>query len=143
MVVAEAVEAAGPRAEADGVDLVGHVPDELELLADGVRMRQVADNLIDNALRFTPAGGRVTVTLSATADQARLEVADTGEGIEADDLGEVFAPFVRGQNARRHLSSGTGLGLTIVRTIVEAHGGEVSARSTPGAGTTVRVVLPL
>ncbi|WP_139227620.1 PAS domain-containing sensor histidine kinase [Nocardioides alpinus] len=142
MVVAEAVQAAGLQADASGIDLVVDLPDELEVLADGLRLRQVADNLIANALTFTPAGGRVSIALSATGRQAWLEVADSGEGMEADDLAEVFAPFVRGQNARRRLSPGTGLGLTIVRTIVEAHGGEVSARSIPGEGTTVRVVLP-
>jgi two-component system, OmpR family, phosphate regulon sensor histidine kinase PhoR len=142
MIVAEAVSAAGAEAEAGGIDLAMDLPDELHLLADGLRLRQVADNLIDNALTFTPAGGRVTVTLSSTRRQAQLDVADSGEGIEPDDLAEVFAPFVRGQNARRRLSPGAGLGLTIVRTIVEAHGGEVSAHSNAGEGTTVRVVLP-
>ena len=141
-VVGEAVEAAGLQAEAAGVDLVAELPAELVVLADGMRLRQVADNLIDNALTFTAPGGRATVTLSATERQAELVVADSGEGIEPEELDAVFAAFVRGGNARRRLSSGTGLGLTIVRTIVEAHGGVVSVASSVGVGTTVRVVLP-
>ena len=141
-VVGEAVAAASLLAEGAGVELVPVLPDGLEVLADGLRMRQVVDNLIDNALTFTPRGGRVTVTLSATDREAQLDVADSGEGIDSEDLADIFSAFVRGQNARRRLTRGTGLGLTIVRTIVEAHGGEVSADSTPGQGTTVHVVLP-
>ncbi|HSU01675.1 MAG TPA: PAS domain S-box protein [Nocardioides sp.] len=141
-VVGEAVEAAGLQAEAAEIDLRAELPDALDVVADGFRVRQVADNLIANALAYTPPGGRVTVTLSGSERHAEIVVADTGEGIEAADLDVVFAAFVRGQNARRRLAPGTGLGLTIVRTIVEAHGGEVSAQSAPGEGTTVRVVLP-
>lgn len=142
MVVDEAVQGAGPQAVAAGIDIQVDLPDELEVLADGFRLRQVADNLIANALAFTPAGGRVEVTLSGSARTAELVVADSGEGIAADDLDSVFSAFVRGENARRRLSAGTGLGLTIVRTIVEAHGGTVSVASTVGVGTTVRIVLP-
>ncbi len=142
MVVRQAVEAAHPEADEDRVDLVADLPVALDVLADGIRMRHVVDHLLANALTYTPAGGRVAVTLSATEASAELVVADSGEGIEAADLGAVFSTFVRGHNARRRLSPGTGLGLTIVRIIVEAHGGEVFAESTVGVGTTVRVVLP-
>ena len=142
MVVRQAVEAAQPEADEDRIELVADLPATLDVLADGIRMRHVADHLLANALTYTPAGGRVRVTLSATETSAELVVADSGEGIEAADLGAVFATFVRGDNARRRLSSGTGLGLTIVRTIVEAHSGDVVVESAVGVGTTVRVVLP-
>lgn len=141
-VVEEAVAAAAPRAAAAGVELLVEHSGRLEIFADGFRLRQVTDNLIANALAYTPSGGRVSVGLSGSQRTAELVVVDTGEGIAADDLADVFSAFVRGQNARRRLSPGTGLGLTIVRTIVEAHGGEVSVESTLGEGTTVRVVLP-
>ncbi len=142
MVVGQAVEAAGLQAAEAGIELVADLPGALDVMADGMQLRQVTDNLLANALTFTPAGGRVRVSLSGSDTSAELVVADSGEGIEAADLDVIFSTFGRGQNARRRLSSGTGLGLTIVRTIVEAHGGEVTAESTVGRGTTVRVVLP-
>jgi signal transduction histidine kinase len=142
LVVDQAVESARVDAAGAEVSLVVDRPRTLDAVADGIRMRQVVDNLIANAITFTPTGGRVRVALAGSDDQVELVVADSGEGIEEADLGDIFTSFVRGQNARRRLSPGTGLGLAIVRTIVEAHGGQVSVQSTPGVGTTVRVVVP-
>ena len=142
VVVGEAVDAAPPDADLAGVTLDCEAPEALAAVVDGIRMRQVADNLIANAIKYSLPGSQVHVTLAADDDVVRLVVADTGEGIEEADLDQLFSKFVRGQNATRRLVPGTGLGLNIVRTIVEAHGGEVSLESTAGVGTTVRVTLP-
>ena len=141
-VLREAVDAAGVDAEDAGVRLSSAHPDALEALADGIRIRQVLDNLIGNAILYARPDGHVDVTLGESDGGVVITVADDGEGIDADDVDEVFGRFYRGQNARRRHIGGTGLGLSIVRTIVESHGGDVSLTSTAGVGTTVRVVLP-
>lgn len=142
MVLHDAVEAARPDAGDGGVRLEADLPETLSVVVDGIRLRQVADNLIANAIRYTLPDGCVRVTLSTTDGQLEIVVADSGEGIDESDLADIFSTFVRGQNARRRLVPGTGLGLSIVRTIVEAHGGQVSLESAVGVGTTVRLVLP-
>lgn len=142
VVVAEALESAGVNATAAGVTLVPYMPESLRMRADGLRLRQVVDNLLGNAIAYSPQGGRVVVSLVSSDDHVALTVSDTGEGIDEPDLAVMFERFSRGQNARRRQVPGTGLGLAIVRTIVEAHAGEVSVESRPGEGTTVRVVLP-
>ncbi|MDZ5660834.1 PAS domain S-box protein [Nocardioides sp. zg-1308] len=145
-ILAEAVEAASLDAERAGVGLVLHCPRSVVAVADGMRLRQVVDNLLANAVSFSPPGGCVTTTLVEGADtddaQLVLTVADEGEGIDAADLEHVFERFHRGDNARRLGVPGSGLGLDIVRTIVEAHGGRVTIESSPVAGTSVSVVLP-
>lgn len=138
----EAVEAASVDAECAGVRLVCERPESLAMVADGIRLRQVLDNLLANAIAYSERGGVVTVTLADDEAQVALTVVDEGTGIGPDEVGEVFGRFFRGQNARVLQLPGTGLGLSIVRTIVEAHGGEVSLESAAGVGTTVRVVLP-
>ncbi|MGN6188986.1 MAG: sensor histidine kinase [Conexibacter sp.] len=100
------------------------------------------DNLLLNALKFTPPGGRVTVRLGSDGTQARIEVADTGIGIAQADLPHLFDRFYRASNATGRSGPGLGLGLTSVRTIVEGHGGSVSVRSREGEGTSFTVVLP-
>ena len=99
-------------------------------------------NLIGNGIKFTPAGGTVTVSLEATAEGARLLVADTGVGIAADELPHVFDRFYRGTQVSEERAGGSGLGLSIVRSIVDMHGGRVTVESQPGEGTTVEVALP-
>ena len=141
-VLREAVEAARPDAEDGGVALEADLPETLSVVVDGIRLRQVADNLIANAIKYTLPDGYVRVALSTTDERLEIVVADSGEGIDESDLADIFSTFVRGQNARRRLVPGTGLGLSIVRTIAEAHGGEVSLESAVGVGTTVRLVLP-
>ncbi|MCF6376233.1 ATP-binding protein [Nocardioides KLBMP 9356] len=141
-VVREAVDAAGVAADGAGVGLVLEHPERLEMVADGLRLRQVLDNLLDNAILYGRPGGRVRVVVEETPGAVTITVADDGDGVDPDDLPEVFERFFRGQNAQRRQVGGTGLGLAIVRTIVEAHGGEVSISSEPGEGTTVRVLLP-
>lgn len=134
----EVAAAFEPDALTAGVDLTREVPADLpDLEVDGRRIRQVISNLVANALRHTPRGGRVTVSASAVNGGIRLEVADTGVGMSADAVGHAFERFWRAGD-----SAGAGLGLAIVRDLVEAHGGTVAIRSEVGQGTTVIVILP-
>ncbi|MEV6287799.1 ATP-binding protein [Kribbella sp. NPDC051770] len=116
---------------------------ELELEADPVRLRQVVGNLVVNALRFTPAGGSVRVTGRREGSDVVIDVIDTGTGISPDDLPKVFDRFWRAEQSRNRHTGGSGLGLAIVRSLVEAHHGQVTARSTLGQGSTFTVRLPL
>ena len=142
VVVAEALESAAATASAAGVVLAPDLPGSLGMVADGLRLRQVVDNLLRNAIVYSPRGGQVGVSLVEVGDSVELTVTDTGEGVDESDLAEMFNRFFRGQNAHRRQVPGTGLGLHIVKTIVEAHGGAVHAESALGEGTSVRVVLP-
>lgn len=141
-VLVEAVGAAAIDADAAGVRLVVHQPPSLGACADGIRLRQVVDNLLANAIAYSPRGGVVALRLLEEGRDVVLTVSDDGAGVEEGEAGQVFDRFFRGDNARRLRIPGAGLGLTIVRAVVEAHGGEVTFQSTPGAGTTVRVALP-
>lgn len=141
-VVSEALDAARLHAAGTGLRIDSDLPPSLVLVADGLRLRQVVDNLLANAIAYSPCGGPVHVSLVESAREAVLTVTDTGEGIDESDLRDMFTRFSRGANALRRKVPGAGLGLHIVRTIVEAHGGEVSIQSTLGEGTTARVVIP-
>jgi signal transduction histidine kinase len=135
------------QAEQRNVHLAGQVegaPPRLPL--DAPRMQRVLYNLIQNAIRHTPADGTVTLTVRGAPSHVELTVADTGEGIPTPDLPYVFDRFYRGERARtrdrREGGTGAGLGLAIARGIIEAHGGTISAESSPGSGACFRVVLP-
>ncbi|MDR1807412.1 MAG: HAMP domain-containing protein [Propionibacteriaceae bacterium] len=137
---------AGQYAEA-GVELTAVIPAALEaVMVDGDpdRLGQVMTNLLANARRHTPAGGQVTVTLSLPSkDTVRIEVKDTGEGIPAEHLPHLFERFYRVDAARDRATGGTGIGLTIVKAMTVAHGGQVQAASAgPGQGATFTVTLP-
>jgi len=110
--------------------------------ADAQRVEQILANLLSNAIRHTPEGGRVAITLSAQADQVRLRVQDSGPGIPPEDLPHIFDRFYRSDKARSRAEGGTGLGLSIARRLAQAHGGDIAAASTPGLGATFTVVLP-
>jgi signal transduction histidine kinase len=141
--VENAVQQAEPTAEREGVTLAMEVPAEpVRQHHDPQRLGQVLSNLIGNALKFTPAGGRVDVTLEGTDTGARLVVSDTGAGIDPHELPFVFDRFYRGAQLTEERASGSGLGLSIVRSIVEMHNGDVAISSTPGEGTRVTVELP-
>ncbi len=114
--------------------------DAPDLRADPDRLGQVLANLVSNALRHTPPGGRITLRARESADGVEIAVADTGRGIPADVLPHVFERSVRGDGSRS--GEGAGLGLSIVRSLTEAMDGAVGAVSAPGAGTTVTVTLP-
>jgi signal transduction histidine kinase len=109
---------------------------------DGAQLEHAARKLLENAIKFTPSGGRVELRLSADGPHAVLTVSDTGMGIPPGDMPGLFTPFHRAANAMDEAVQGPGLGLAIVRTIVTEHGGTVSARSELGRGSTFTVTLP-
>jgi signal transduction histidine kinase len=141
--VRDAVELARCRAEEAGIALVTELEPVERCIGDRDRLGQVLDNLLLNALKFTPPGGRIVVRLTSADAQALIEVADTGVGIAEEDLPRLFDRFYRARNAIGRSVPGLGLGLTIVRTIVEGHGGTVSVRSRVGEGTSFTVTLPV
>jgi two-component system, OmpR family, sensor kinase len=109
---------------------------------DARRLRQVIENLIDNAVKYAPSGTRVTVSVNGTSDGAEVSVADNGPGIAPEEVPGLFQKFSRLAAARRSGVHGTGLGLYICRSIVEAHGGRISVDTAPGKGSVFRVMLP-
>jgi signal transduction histidine kinase len=141
--LAASVESARPVVAAAGIDLVLDLTEDCTVGADGVRLGQACDNLISNAIKFTPRGGTVTVSLSGSASSAVITVSDTGIGIAADELDQLFSRFFRATTATRNAVQGVGLGLVITRAIVTAHGGEIGVTSEEGVGTTFSMTLPL
>ncbi len=141
--VREAAEDARPAADRAGVTLNVRITGETAtIVGDAAALRELAGNLVGNAIRYTPRGGNVEVRLERRGGAIELEVEDTGIGIPAADLGRVFEEFYRSSNARSHSSEGTGLGLAIVKAAAEQHGGRVEVRSAPGQGTCFVVTLP-
>jgi two-component system phosphate regulon sensor histidine kinase PhoR len=116
---------------------------ELDMDGDAERLAQVFDNLFSNAIKYTPLGGNVTVSLTRDEGHAVIAVRDTGRGISEAELGEIFAKFFRSTTVRTDAIPGIGLGLAIAKTIVDAHGGEIAVSSELGTGTTFEVRLPL
>jgi heavy metal sensor kinase len=111
--------------------------------ADKMKLQRVINNLVDNALRYTPAGGAVRVDVACDGTQATIVVQDTGIGIAAEHQAMIFERFYRTDESRARDSGGSGLGLPIAQAIIQAHGGEMTVQSTPGMGSTFRVMLPL
>jgi len=109
---------------------------------DAQLIGRVLANLVSNALRHTPAGGRVQVQATRKKDRVRVEIQDSGEGIDPQDLPHVFERFYRGEKSRSRATGGTGLGLAIARGIVESHGGQIGVQSEPGQGACFFFVLP-
>jgi two-component system, OmpR family, sensor histidine kinase BaeS len=130
-------------AAAAHVHLEADAPHPVPVAGDPDRLRQVLANLVGNALRYTPPGGRVTVSAAVADGSAVLTVQDTGVGITPDHLPHVFDRFYRCDASRSRETGGSGLGLAIVRQLVAAHGGTVTADSEPGRGSTFTVSLPL
>jgi signal transduction histidine kinase len=110
---------------------------------DGLALHRAVLNLIENAVKYTPAGGKVELSLTTEDGRASLAVQDTGIGIAPEDAGRIFEPFLRLDAARARETGGAGLGLAIARAIVLAHGGTLTLRSEPGAGSSFVVRLPL
>lgn len=113
------------------------------VLADAARLDQILHNLLDNAIRYTPRGGRIVLTATPEAGGVRISVHDTGQGITPEDLPHVFDRFWRADRSRARASGDSGLRLAIVRSLVRAQGGEVGVTSLPGQGTTFWFVLPV
>ena len=146
--IAESVEASrrivSSMAEAAGVTLAVELPAGLPLIrSDQLRFQQILLNLMSNAVKFTPAGGRVRVSAAIEADGAIIAVEDTGIGMKAGDIAIALEPFrqIEGPLSRRF--DGTGLGLPLAKALVDLHGGKLEIQSTPGAGTIVRIRLPV
>jgi signal transduction histidine kinase len=139
---AATVEQALPAAAERGVELRLEADARLPLEADAGRLRQVLDNLVSNAVKFTPSGGSVILSARNSNGPITVEVTDTGIGIPQDEVGQVFSRFYRASSATNRAIPGTGLGLVIARAIVEGHGGTISLESTEGEGTRVTVTLP-
>ncbi len=139
------LETMRPRAERRGVCLEVDVRDAPRVRANPDHLRALWSHLIDNAIRYTPSGGRVTVSLWTDLEQnlAVGAVSDTGIGIPADEIPRVFEEFYRTEEGKRMQETGTGLGLPIVRQVVETYGGNIEVESEVGRGTTFRFTLPL
>lgn len=135
-----------PIAEAESIAFALTLPEDghLSVTGDRARLSQVIQNLLVNALRHTPNGGRISLHAARHAGSIQIDIADTGEGIPADDLAHVFERFYRADRSRDRASGGAGLGLAIGKAIIEAHGGQisVSSRTTAPSGTCFRILLP-
>jgi PAS domain S-box-containing protein len=143
-VVRLGVEAMRPAAKAAGLRLELHCAGPARVLGDADRLDQVLANLLSNAIKFTPSGGRIAVELGTTPEEAALTVTDTGPGFQPQERARLFERLFRGEDIKRLHVSGAGLGLTIVRSIVEAHDGTIEARTDPkSGGATFELTLPL
>jgi two-component system CheB/CheR fusion protein len=143
LVVQGAMDGVQLSADAKNIEIVSQLT-STAVLGDAARLQQVVWNLLSNAIKFTPAGGRAEIALEAIDDRAQLRVSDTGKGIGAEFLPYIFDRFHQGDSSTTKASQGLGLGLSIVRHLVELHGGTVQADSPgEGQGTTITMRLPL
>jgi PAS domain S-box-containing protein len=136
----DAVENALPSAAVGGIALLADCPGEVVAIVDAHRVSEAIENLLSNALKFTPPGGRIDVDVVADDATVAIRVADTGVGVAEEDLEHLFERFFRTSSAES--VPGAGLGLSIVKAIVDAHDGLIAVDSTPGAGTTIELSLP-
>ena len=139
-IVGRAVDLYRDTADAKGVTLESRVDDRVAVSIDRLRLEQVAANLLDNAVKYTPAGGRVEISAGREGNRAVLRVRDTGIGIPANELPRIWERLFRGDHSRTE--RGLGLGLSLVKAVVEAHGGTVTVESTSGSGSAFTVNLP-
>lgn len=141
-IIASSLASFRPAAAARRVSVVDDLPDSADVVGDAFRLRQAFDNILSNAIKYTPAGGTIRISGEVSPDDVILHFADTGIGIHPDDLERVFDPYFRAQSVRESTTPGTGLGMGIIRSIVEDQGGSLFLESELGAGTTVTVILP-
>jgi signal transduction histidine kinase len=144
-IVSAAVDSSRPMAEAAGVQLATEgVPNSLTIVGDKGRLGQAIDNLVSNAIKFTPRGGSVHVGLAGPDPDGQVEITvrDTGLGIPAAELAQLFTRFFRATTATANAVPGVGLGLVITKSIVQAHGGELDVASVEGEGTVFTLRLP-
>lgn len=130
-------------AEVKSIVLSIEARDSVKVTGDATRLKQVVVNLVDNAIKYTPEGGKISIIISEIDRKACFSITDTGIGIPAESLPHIFERFYRADKARTREEGGAGLGLSIVRSIVQAQGGTVEVDSTEGKGTTFRVLMPL
>jgi signal transduction histidine kinase len=142
-IITASVESARPVATAAGITLHTEFVEGLFVNGDAVRLGQACDNLISNAIKFTPSGGSVTVGLSAAGSDVVITVQDTGMGIAASELDKLFSRFFRASTATRNAVPGVGLGLVITRAIIRAHGGDMGVTSEEGVFTCFSMTLPM
>lgn len=140
--VADSLAASAPSAAANGIILHSSVEGTLSAVLDAGRIGQVLDNLVSNAIKYSPDGGTVTVRAWAQDSELCCEIQDTGMGMSSTEQAEAFTRFFRAEQAVQRSIPGLGLGLLITKSIVEKHGGSVTLHSVPGVGTTVRFTLP-
>ena len=129
-------------AQRSHVEIAADVPSPLWAYADPLRIGQVLDNLVSNAIKYSPDGGRISISATADRQWVRLSVTDTGMGMSHDDAAKVFNRFFRTESAQKAAIPGAGLGLSITRMIVERHGGTIMCESGEGQGSTFTVTLP-
>lgn len=141
-IVEASLESFQPAATFRGVRVVIDLPESLPVMGDGFRLRQVVDNIVSNAIKYTPREGTVEIAGRADARVVTVTISDTGVGIAPEDLPRVFDPYFRAETAYATDTPGTGLGMGISRDIVSAHGGSIDIDSELGLGTTVTIVLP-
>ncbi len=140
-VVVLAADLYQPAAEENGIQLILHAPSDTITVSGNLHaLQRLLANLLDNAIKFTPAGGKITISLTTEADKALLSVSDSGPGISSGDLERIFDRFYRADTSRS--TPGNGLGLALVKTIVKAHHGTITVRSQAGAGSCFVVTLP-
>jgi signal transduction histidine kinase len=142
-IVREAVESSSALARSREVSLVAEVEAVPPVSGDRERLSQLVGNLVSNALKFTPPGGRAVARAFVDDGRAIVEIEDTGIGIPAAEQSRLFQRFFRSSTATEQAIPGTGLGLVISRAIAEAHGGTIAVTSEAGTGTTFRVEIPL
>lgn len=140
--IASAAESATPFANSKHISLSIDTEPDLATEGDSRRLGQAIDNLVSNAIKYTPNGGAVSITSTHSGDTATITVSDSGIGIPDAEQTQMFGRFFRTSNARASGVGGTGLGLAITRGIIEAHGGTIGFDSTEGTGTTFRITLP-
>ncbi|MGQ1797903.1 sensor histidine kinase [Kocuria oceani] len=139
----QSVAAAQPHAARTGVSVKSWAPDSLVLDCDPVRIGQVLDNLVSNAVKYSPSDSAVFVVGTCTADRAQVQVIDHGHGMSPEDMGKVFEKFYRSRTARMSTTPGLGVGLALCKAIVEQHGGTLTCHSALGEGTVFTLALPL
>jgi signal transduction histidine kinase len=142
-IVQEQTQRLLPLAREHGIEMDCVVKDPCDTIGDATKLTQVFYNVIDNAIKYTPRGGKVSIEVSRSGRKAVVKVADTGIGIPEADLPHIFERFYRVDKARSRETGGTGLGLSIVKQILMMHGGDIAATSKEGAGTTFTIELPI
>jgi signal transduction histidine kinase len=140
-ILSECCRSMQAKATAKAIELECRLSGDVAYRGDQELIRRLVLNLLENAIRYTPEGGRISVSLEDTAGELRIRVADTGIGIPPEAASRVFERFYRGDQARSRQKGGFGLGLSIVKWIAESHRGSVELSSQPGQGTTFTVLL--